>query len=127
MARILVVDDSRTVRATALAYLRDLGLEVATADDGFQALAAIEAARPDLIFADVLMPRLDGYALCALVKCNRRYARIPVVMLTSKDGRIDRARAQLAGADAHIAKPFRKDEVVAAVRRHGLLATEEVT
>lgn len=117
-ARIMVVDDSQTIRRSAENLLTRAGYEVITAQDGFEALALVSSHRPDLIFIDIMMPRLDGYQACALVKGNREYAHIPVIMLSSKDGLFDRARGRLAGSNEYLTKPFNRDELLGAVEAH---------
>ncbi len=116
--KILVVDDSRTIRRTAEALLEQAGYQVVTARDGFEALALTADERPDLILVDVMMPRLDGYQTCALIKHNPHFRRIPVIMLTSKDGLFDRARGRLAGSDEYLTKPFAREELLEALARH---------
>jgi twitching motility two-component system response regulator PilG len=117
--KVLVIDDSHTIRRSAEIFLHQGGHEVLLAEDGFDALALIDEFEPALIFCDILMPRLDGYQTCALLRRNPRFAQVPVVMLTSKDGLFDRARARLAGAQDHLTKPFTKDQLLQAVERHG--------
>ena len=109
---VLVVDDSKTVRRSAAAYLEQHGLTVITANDGFEALAKVVEHQPAIVFADIVMPRLDGYQTCALIKNNADYQHIPVVMLSSKDGLFDRARGRVVGADAHLAKPFDAEQII---------------
>ncbi len=118
MARILVIDDSNTIRRSAELFLKSAGHEVVLAEDGFDALAKIVNDPPALIFIDVMMPRLDGYQTCALIKKNPRFQQIPVIMLTSKDGVFDRARGLLVGCDEYLTKPFSKAELLEAVARH---------
>lgn len=115
---VLVVDDSKTVRRSASGFLTDLGLSVVTASDGFEALAKVVDVKPAMVFVDIMMPRLDGYQTCALIKNNADFRSIPVVMLSSKDGLFDRARGRVAGADDHLAKPFDATQMAAAVARH---------
>lgn len=110
--KILVIDDSNTIRKTAETLLSRAGYQVTTAVDGFESLAKIADDPPDLIFVDIMMPRLDGYQTCALVKNNRRYRHIPVVMLSSKDGLFDKARGRIVGADAYLTKPFSRQEIL---------------
>jgi len=107
-----VIDDSNTIRRTAETLLSRAGYQVTTAVDGFESLAKIADDPPDLIFVDIMMPRLDGYQTCALVKNNRRYQHIPVVMLSSKDGLFDKARGRIVGADAYLTKPFSRQEIL---------------
>jgi len=116
--KILVVDDSKTIRRTAQALLEKAGYQVITAADGFEALALIADEHPDLALLDVMMPRLDGYQTCALVKQNPRFRALPIIMLTSKDGLFDRARARVAGSDEYITKPFTRDELLTALAHH---------
>ncbi len=111
-ARVLVVDDSVTVRRSAELFLQQGGYEVVLAEDGFDALAKVGQQRPDLIFCDVMMPRLDGYQTCAILKQCATYADIPVVMLSSKDGVFDKARGKIAGAADYLTKPFSKKEIL---------------
>ncbi len=115
---VLVVDDSKTVRRSASSYLTQLGLSVVTAVDGFEALAKVVDSRPTLVFVDIMMPRLDGYQTCALIKNNADFRSTPVIMLSSKDGLFDRARGRVAGADYHLAKPFSREQLIAAVTQH---------
>lgn len=116
--KVMVIDDSQTIRRTAETLLAREGYEVVTAQDGFEALAKIAEQSPDLIFIDIMMPRLDGYQACALIKGNPRFARTPVIMLSSKDGLFDRARGRIVGSDEYLTKPFTKDELLGAVRAH---------
>jgi len=114
----MVIDDSQTIRRTAESLLGKEGYEVITAADGFEALAKVADSQPDLIFIDIMMPRLDGYQACALIKSNARYAATPVIMLSSKDGLFDRARGRIVGSDQYLTKPFTRDELIGAVRDH---------
>jgi twitching motility two-component system response regulator PilG len=114
--KVLVIDDSQTIRRSAETLLSAAGYAVVTAADGYEALAKVVDETPDLIFIDIMMPRLDGFQTCALIKANPRYAAIPVVMLSSKDGLFDRARGRLAGADDYLTKPFTRDELLGALR-----------
>jgi twitching motility two-component system response regulator PilG len=116
--KVLVIDDSNTIRRSAEIFLSDAGCEVILAEDGFAALAKITDYHPDVIFIDILMPRLDGYQTCTLIKRNPRFRDIPVIMLSSKDGLFDRARGRMAGSDEYLTKPFSRDALVAAVSRH---------
>ncbi|WP_228384577.1 response regulator [Rhodocyclus gracilis] len=113
--RILVIDDSATIRRSAELFLGEAGHEVLLADDGFAALAVIAEHSPDLIFCDITMPRLDGYQTCALIKSNPRYQATPVVMLTAKDSLFDRTRGRLCGASEHLTKPFSREALLACV------------
>lgn len=117
-AKIMVIDDSQTIRRTAETLLAREGYAVVTAQDGFEALSKIADHQPDVIFVDIMMPRLDGYQACALIKGNPRFAKTPVIMLSSKDGLFDRARGRIVGSDEYLTKPFTKDELVSAVRAH---------
>ena len=113
---VLVVDDSKTIRRTAETLLGKEGGTVVTAEDGFAALAMIVEHKPDIIFVDIMMPRLDGYQVCSLVKNNTQYKHIPVVMLSSKDGLFDKARGRIVGADQYLTKPFGRNELLEAIR-----------
>jgi len=117
-AKIMVIDDSQTIRRTAETLLAKEGFTVVTAQDGYEALAKIADHHPALIFVDIMMPRLDGYQACALIKANPRYASTPVIMLSSKDGLFDRARGRIVGSDEYLTKPFTRDELIGAVRTH---------
>ena len=122
-ARVLVIDDSNTIRRSAELFLRQAGYEVILAEDGFDALAKISDHQPQVIFVDIMMPRLDGYQTCALIKQNPQLKSTPVIMLSSKDGVFDRARGRLAGSDRYLTKPFTKDELLNAIETHvGALA-----
>lgn len=114
--KILVIDDSKTIRRTAETLLSKEGCQVFTAVDGFDALAKIADHRPDIIFVDIMMPRLDGYQTCALIKHNRTFKETPVIMLSSKDGLFDRARGRIVGSEHYLTKPFTKDELLGAIR-----------
>jgi twitching motility two-component system response regulator PilG len=115
---VLVIDDSKTIRRTAETLLTKEGCEVFTAEDGFDALAKIADHRPDVIFVDIMMPRLDGYQTCSLIKHNRVFKDTPVIMLSSKDGLFDRARGRLVGSEQYLTKPFTKDELLGAIQRY---------
>jgi len=117
-ARVMVIDDSNTIRRSAEIFLLKAGCEVILAEDGFDALAKIADHQPEVIFVDIMMPRLDGYQTCALIKKNPRLREIPVIMLSSKDGLFDRARGRLVGSNEYLTKPFSKDALLEAVRRH---------
>jgi len=114
----MVIDDSQTIRRTAETLLTREGYAVVTAQDGFEALGKIADHQPDIIFIDIMMPRLDGYQACALIKGNPRFAKTPVIMLSSKDGLFDRARGRIVGSDEYLTKPFTKDELIGAVKAH---------
>lgn len=116
--RILVIDDSATIRRSAETMLVNAGFEVITAENGFEALSKITRHRPDLIFIDIMMPRLDGYQTCAIIKNNNEFRHTPVVMLTSKDGLFDKARGRVVGSDQYLTKPFTRAELLDAVARH---------
>jgi twitching motility two-component system response regulator PilG len=117
--KVLVVDDSNTIRRSAEIFLKQGGHEVLLADDGFDALAKINDYQPDLVFCDILMPRLDGYQTCAIIKRNARFASMPVVMLSSKDGVFDKARGRMVGSQEYLTKPFTKDQLLHAVQQFG--------
>ncbi len=116
--KVMVIDDSKTIRRTAETLLKKEGCEVVTATDGFEALAKIADHRPDIIFVDIMMPRLDGYQTCALIKHNQVFNKTPVIMLSSKDGLFDRARGRIVGSEQYLTKPFTKDELLGAIRHH---------
>ena len=116
--KVMVIDDSKTIRRTAESLLKKAGCEVITATDGFEALSLVTDNRPDLIFVDIMMPRLDGYQTCALIKNNKAYQDIPVIMLSSKDGLFDRARGRLVGSEQYLTKPFTRDELLDVIRKH---------
>jgi twitching motility two-component system response regulator PilG len=116
--RVLVIDDSKTIRRTAEMLLKKEGCEVITAVDGFEALAMISDHRPAIIFVDIMMPRLDGYQTCALIKNNATYRATPVIMLSSKDGLFDKARGRVVGSEEYLTKPFTREELLGAIRRH---------
>jgi twitching motility two-component system response regulator PilG len=113
--KVLVIDDSNTIRRSAELFLRQAGYEVILAEDGFDALSKITDYEPQVIFVDIMMPRLDGYQTCALIKQNPRLKSTPVIMLSSKDGVFDRARGRLAGSDRYLTKPFTKEGLIEAV------------
>ncbi len=116
--KVMVIDDSKTIRRTAETLLKKAGCEVYTAVDGFDALAKIADSHPDIIFVDIMMPRLDGYQACALIKNNSRFKSTPVIMLSSKDGLFDRAKGRIVGSDQYLTKPFSKDELLGAIKAH---------
>jgi twitching motility two-component system response regulator PilG len=115
--KVMVIDDSKTIRRTAETLLKKAGCEVLTAVDGFEALSLIADHNPDLIFVDIMMPRLDGYQTCALIKHNENYRDTPVIMLSSKDGLFDRARGRIVGSEEYLTKPFTKEELLGAIRK----------
>ena len=114
--KVLVIDDSKTIRRTAEMLLAREGCEVFTAIDGFDALAKLAEHRPDIVFVDIMMPRLDGYQTCALIKHSKDFKATPVVMLSSKDGLFDRARGRIVGSEHYLTKPFTKDELLGAIQ-----------
>ena len=116
--KIMVIDDSSTIRRSAEIFLGQAGYQVVLAEDGFDALAKINDHHPALVLCDILMPRLDGYQTCALIKKSARFHDTPVLMLSSKDGLFDRARGAMVGSSAYLTKPFSKDSLLAAVREH---------
>ncbi len=120
--KVLVVDDSNTIRRSAEIFLKQGGHQVLLAEDGFDALAKVNDDRPDLIFCDILMPRLDGYQTCAIIKRNAKFTDVPVVMLSSKDGVFDKARGRMAGAQDYLTKPFSKEQLLQAVQQFGVVA-----
>ena len=116
--KVMIIDDSKSIRRTAETLLQKAGCDVVTAVDGFDALSKIVDNNPDLIFVDIMMPRLDGYQTCALIKNNPEYANKPVIMLSSKDGLFDKARGRIVGSDEYLTKPFSKDELFGAIERY---------
>ncbi|NMF97685.1 response regulator [Aromatoleum toluolicum] len=116
--KVMVIDDSNTIRRSAEIFLTNSGCQVLLAEDGFDALAKIADHHPDVIFVDIMMPRLDGYQTCALIKKNAQLAATPVIMLSSKDGLFDRARGRMVGSDEYLTKPFTKDSLLKAVATH---------
>ena len=121
--KVLVIDDSNTIRRSAEIFLKQGGHEVMLAEDGFDALAKVNDYQPQLIFCDILMPRLDGYQTCAIIKRNPQFAQVPIVMLSSKDGVFDKARGRMVGAQDYLTKPFTKDQLLHAVGQVGLAST----
>jgi len=121
--KIMVIDDSKTIRRTAETLLSKAGCQVVTATDGFDALAKIADTRPDLIFVDIMMPRLDGYQTCALIKNNSEFKNTPVIMLSSKDGLFDKAKGRIVGSDQYLTKPFSKNELLGAIEEHASKAS----
>ena len=116
--KVMVIDDSKTIRRTAETLLQKVGCTVFTAVDGFDALAKIADSNPDIIFVDIMMPRLDGYQTCALIKKNQTLQKTPVIMLSSKDGLFDKAKGRIVGSDEYLTKPFSKEELFGAIRQH---------
>jgi len=119
---VMVIDDSKTIRRTAETLLNKAGCAVVTATDGFDALAKIADNRPDIIFVDIMMPRLDGYQTCALIKNNSQFKSTPVIMLSSKDGLFDKAKGRIVGSDEYLTKPFSKSELIGAIESQVRLA-----
>jgi twitching motility two-component system response regulator PilG len=124
--KVLVIDDSNTIRRSAEIFLKQGGHEVLLAEDGFDALAKVNDYLPHLIFCDILMPRLDGYQTCAIIKRNQRFSATPVIMLSSKDGVFDKARGRMVGSQEYLTKPFTKDQLLSAVQQFGV-ATQGVS
>jgi len=118
--KVLVIDDSNTIRRSAEIFLKQAGHEVMLADDGFDALAKVNDYQPHLIFCDILMPRLDGYQTCAIIKRNLQFANVPVVMLSSKDGVFDKARGRMVGSQDYLTKPFSKGQLLQAVKQYAV-------
>ena len=118
--KVMVIDDSNTIRRTAEIFLKSAGCEIILAEDGFDALSKITNEHPDIIFVDIMMPKLDGYQTCSLIKRNARYKSIPVIMLSSKDGLFDRARGRMVGSDQYLTKPFTKETLLEAVQTYAV-------
>jgi len=116
--KVMIVDDSKTIRRTAENLLSKAGYNVCAASDGFSALAEVVDNKPDIIFMDIMMPRLDGYQACALIKNNDNFKNTPIIMLSSKDGLFDRARGRIAGSDRYLTKPFTKEELLAVINEY---------
>ncbi|MDQ3038692.1 MAG: twitching motility response regulator PilG [Pseudomonadota bacterium] len=116
--RVMVIDDSKTIRRTAETLLMREGCEVVTATDGFEALSKIADQNPQIIFVDIMMPRLDGYQTCALIKNNQTFKSVPVIMLSSKDGLFDKARGRIVGSQQYLTKPFTREELLGAIRNY---------
>ena len=125
--KVLVIDDSNTIRRSAEIFLKQGGHEVVLAEDGFDALAKLSDYQPDLVFCDILMPRLDGYQTCAIIKRNPQFASVPVIMLSSKDGLFDKAKGRIVGVDQFLTKPFSKEELLGAIKAYvpGFAAVEQ--
>ena len=123
--KVMVIDDSKTIRRTAETLLTKAGCNVLTADNGFEALPIISTQRPDILFIDIMMPRLDGYQTCALVKNNPKFSSTPIVMLSSKDGLFDRAKGRAVGAEQYLTKPFTREDLLGAIRTHLLINTKD--
>ena len=116
--KVMVIDDSKTIRRSAETLLSKEGCEVVTASDGFEALAKIAEHKPNIIFVDIMMPRLDGYQTCALIKHNSLFKSTPVIMLSSKDSIFDRARGRIVGSEQYLTKPFTKEDLLSAIKEH---------
>ena len=116
--KVVIIDDSKTIRRTAEMLLKKAGCEVTTATDGFESLSKVIEAKPNIIFVDIMMPRLDGYQTCALIKNNPAFKKIPIVMLSSKDGLFERARGRIVGADHYMTKPFTRDGLLSAIKSY---------
>jgi len=125
--KVMVIDDSNTIRRTAESLLTKAGCDVLTADNGFEALPIISANSPDILFIDIMMPRLDGYQTCALVKNNAKFKDIPIIMLSSKDGLFDRAKGRVVGAEQYLTKPFTREDLLGAIRTHLLNKKQDVS
>jgi len=122
--KVLVIDDSNTIRRSAEIFLKQGGHEVLLAEDGYDALSKVNDHKPQLIFCDILMPRLDGYQTCAIIKRNAHFANVPVVMLSSKDGVFDKARGRMVGSQEYLTKPFTKEQLLQAVQQFGAAPQE---
>ncbi len=116
--KVMVIDDSKTIRRTAESLLKREGYDVVTATDGYEALAKIADHQPQIIFVDIMMPRLDGYQTCALIKNHQMFRTTPVIMLSSKDGLFDKARGRIVGSEQYLTKPFTREELLSAIRTH---------
>ena len=124
--KVLVIDDSNTIRRSAEIFLKQGGHEVLLSEDGFDALSKVNDFEPDLIFCDILMPRLDGYQTCAIIKRNAKFSDVPIVMLSSKDGVFDKARGRMAGSQDYLTKPFTKDQLLQTVQALGCAKQREI-
>ncbi|MCJ8146279.1 twitching motility response regulator PilG [Acinetobacter sp. A3.8] len=116
--KVMIIDDSKTIRRTAETLLQREGCQVVSAVDGFDALSKIVDTNPDIIFVDIMMPRLDGYQTCALIKNNQNFQNVPVIMLSSKDGLFDQAKGKIVGSEQYLTKPFSKEELFEAINNH---------
>ena len=125
--KVMVIDDSNTIRRSAEIFLVQAGCQVVLAEDGFDALAKIADHQPRVIFCDIMMPRLDGYQTCSLIKKNPRFKATPVIMLSSKDGLFDRARGRMVGSDQYLTKPFTKDSLLQTVAAFALPSASETS
>jgi twitching motility two-component system response regulator PilG len=124
--KVMIIDDSNTIRRSAEIFLKQSGCTVVLAEDGFDALAKVADTQPDVVFCDILMPRLDGYQTCAMIKKSPRFKDTPVVMLSSKDGLFDRARGRMVGSDQYLTKPFTKDSLLKTVSEYARKPVEVV-
>jgi twitching motility two-component system response regulator PilG len=115
---VLVIDDSKTIRRSAETMLKQEGFSVITANDGYESLAKVVEHKPDIIFVDIMMPRLDGYQTCALIKNNERYSNIPIILLSSKDSIFDKARGRIVGSQYYLTKPFTREDLLGAINKH---------
>lgn len=122
--KVMIVDDSKTIRRTAELLLKKAGYKVITAADGYEALATVARHHPDIIFIDIMMPKLDGYQTCSLIKNNKLYRNIPIVMLSSKDGLFDRAKSRVSGSDDYLTKPFTREELLGVIRKRVVESTK---
>jgi len=116
--KVLVIDDSKTIRRTAETLLAREGCEVFTAVDGFDALSKIADHQPDIVFVDIMMPRLDGYQNLFADQAQQGLPLDPVIMLSSKDGLFDRARGRIVGSEHYLTKPFTREELLSAIESH---------
>ena len=124
--KVLVIDDSNTIRRSAEIFLKQGGHQVVLAEDGVDAMSKVNDSQPDIIFCDILMPRLEGYQTCAIIKRNARFANVPIIMLSSKDGLFDKARGRMVGAEDYLTKPFTKDQLLQAVRQYAKLGVVSI-
>lgn len=116
--KVMVIDDSKTIRRTAEALLKKAGCDVITAENGFEALPIIVSQNPDILFIDIMMPRLDGYQTCSLIKNNTKFKNTPIILLSSKDGLFDRAKGRVVGAEQYLTKPFTREDLLSAIHTH---------
>tara|TARA_R110001606_G_scaffold346892_2_gene495892 strand:+ start:43098 stop:43505 length:408 start_codon:yes stop_codon:yes gene_type:complete len=123
--KVMVIDDSKTIRRTAETLLKKAGCDVLTAENGFEALPIISTQHPDILFIDIMMPRLDGYQTCSLIKNNAKFQNTPVIMLSSKDGLFDRAKGRVVGAEQYLTKPFTREDLLGAIRTHLINKTKD--
>lgn len=123
--KVMVIDDSKTIRRTAETLLKKAGCDVLTAENGFEALPIISTQNPDILFIDIMMPRLDGYQTCSLIKNNAKFQNTPIIMLSSKDGLFDRAKGRVVGAEQYLTKPFTREDLLGAIRTHLIHKTKD--